>query len=201
MHYLLELRDGTDHELMAALREVGFIEHRLMRRKADDTFGNDFPRRTHHLSIEHNSEDIVYKSAFARRVIAGYLAGPIHSFVTKSLYAEPVTRPGAIMHSLLILRQDVTEDTLRTSFLRYVAHLKEMGFVEWCHIMRIVPIATNRLQPHFSHHCAIGYPDLETEERCYKYVKANNPSVLAVHLPVMRAAVKGASQFFVTHDS
>lgn len=110
-------------------------------------------------------------------------------------------RQAAILHGMFELADGVSEQELAAAFTVFFEHLRDQGFAVRCGIMRRRPLDGFGVPlPHFAHYAAIEFRDLDSEQACYDYVKADAEPVRSLHRAMNAKVRRGSAYFFVSAD-
>jgi len=108
------------------------------------------------------------------------------------------SQAGAVLHGLFTLANGVSEQEFFPAFEAFYQHLKEMGFVRGCRVMRRQPLeGFGAPLPSFDYHVEIEFPSLEKDQACYDYVKENKEPVRSLHRAMNSKVRPGSAYFFL----
>lgn len=104
-----------------------------------------------------------------------------------------------MMHGLFDLQGDVNEGEFRQSFELFSEHLKALGMVLSCRLMRHqAHDGYNANPPSTQYYVSIEFLDMEYAERCWDYIRQNTEPVMSLHTAVFSSIQN--SSFFLSSD-
>jgi Family of unknown function (DUF6614) len=106
---------------------------------------------------------------------------------------------GAVLHALFTLADGVSEQEFFPAFEAFYQHLKELGLVHSCRVMRRQPLeGFGALLPSFDYHVEFEFLSLEKDQACYDYVKEDKEPVRSLHRAMNSKVRHGSAHFFLT---
>ena len=106
---------------------------------------------------------------------------------------------GAALHGLFTLKAGTSESEFLSAFESFYGHLKEMGYVRGCRMMRRQPLdGFGAPLPQFDYHVEIEFASLQQDQACYDYVKKNEEPVRSLHRAMNATVKRGSAYFFLS---
>jgi hypothetical protein len=110
-----------------------------------------------------------------------------------------VKQTGAVLHALFTLADGVSEQEFFPAFEAFYQHLKDLGFVHSCRVMRRQPLeGFGAPLPSFDYHVEFEFLSLEKDQACYDYVRENKEPVRSLHRAMNSRVMHGSAHFFLT---